>query len=72
MTEHEQLAYLWKIINQLHTAAQDVKLEHLDIVGLPNYVLRRTNEAMQVVPYPGEPPEDIWEDDTRPHDYPKD
>lgn len=59
MTEREQLQYLWKVLDQLHSTALGVTRGHLSSDGLPGYVLRKTQEAMQAVPYPGEPPESL-------------
>jgi hypothetical protein len=72
VNEHEQLAYLWKVIDQLHSAAQDATQGHSSSVALSGYVLQKTKEAMKNVPYPGEPPEAIWEEETQPDDNAKD
>jgi hypothetical protein len=46
---------LWKILDQLHTAAQDAQHKLFTLEGLHDYVLKKTTEARAAVPYPGEP-----------------
>jgi hypothetical protein len=55
VTEREQLQLLWKIIDQMDTAASDIKTEGNGL--LKKYIRRKAAEARLWVRYPGEPPD---------------
>jgi hypothetical protein len=68
VTEREQLQYLCRILDELDTAAQSVRRGHFYERSLPDYITRKVRQAMGTVPYPGELPDELWEEETRPDD----